>query len=457
MAAEDVPETTLDADTLATIVADLREAHRRFERDFPGDSIERQPVHVVYGGAQLFRADSARKLGAVALRALDDYAPDAATLVTAMGLSLPEDEAAALRARIADKLQRQPVEDFRIDFEDGYGHRPDAEEDAHSVSVAGEVADGFRRQTLPPFIGIRIKPLSGELHRRALRTLDLFVTALAARLLPDFLPELRVTVPKVVDAAQIAAVAAACRALERRLRLPERALRLEIMVETPQSLLQRDGRSPLRSFVAAGEGRVVGAHFGAYDYTALCGIAASAQDVRHPACDFARHLMQVALAQSGVHLSDSVTTTMPVPIHRAGNAPLTSDQQRDNTTSVHRAWRLHCDSVRHGLAHGFYQGWDLHPAQLIPRYAAVYAFFSAEREATARRLQHFLERATHATLVGDVFDDAATAQGLVNFFVRGVNCGALTPADLAGTGLTLEELHARSFAKIVEQRRSAGR
>jgi citrate lyase beta subunit len=452
-AGRDLPATTLDARDLEAIEADLRVAHDRFERDFPGDSIERQPVHVVYGGAQLFRADTARKLGAVAAKTLDDYAPDAATFALALGLSIPEGDAADLRARVAAKLASEPVEDFRIDFEDGYGHRPDAEEDAHCISVAGEVADAFRRQALPPFIGIRIKPLSGELHRRALRTLDLFVTALAARLTPDFLPEFRVTIPKVVDPAQIAAASAACRVLERRLALPERALRLEIMIETPQSILDASGRSPLRAFVAAGDGRVIAAHFGAYDYTALCGITASWQDVRHPACDFARHVMQVSLAQSGVQLSDSVTTTLPVPVHRPTSAPLTGDQQRENTASVHRAWRLHFDNVRHSLRSGFYQGWDLHPGQLIPRYAAVYDFFSAARGAAARRLRHFVEQATHATLVGDVFDDAATAQGLVNFFVRGVNCGALTAAEVEDTGVTLDELRARSFAKIIEQRR----
>ena len=450
---EQSPPTTLDAGDLEGILADLRTAHARFARNFPGDSVERQPVHTVYGGAQLFRADAAPRIGALALKSLDQYAPDPAALAGALGLPATAPEPARLRARIVDKLTREPVEDYRVDFEDGYGHRPDAEEDAHSVSVATEVAEGARRGTLPPFIGIRIKPVSAELHRRSLRTLDLFVTALARALDGGFVPGFRVTIPKVVDPAQIAAVTACCEALERRLTLPEGTLRLEIMIETPQSILDAEGKSPLRAFVDAGKGRVAGAHFGAYDYTALCGITASWQHLRHPACDFARHMMQVSLAQSGVHLSDSVTTTLPVAVHRQGAEPLTGDQQRENVAAVHRAWRLHFDNVRHSLSHGFYQGWDLHPAQLVPRYAAVYDFFSAAREAAAGRLRHFIAQATHATVVGDVFDDAATAQGLVNFFVRGVNSGALTPAEAEETGLTLDELRARSFAKIIEQRR----
>ena len=448
-----LPATTLNAGDIEGILVDLRTAHARFARDFAGDSVERQPIHTVYGGAQLFRADSARKIGTLALKSLEQNASDPKTLAAALGIAETGTDSDRLRTRIVDKLTREPVEDYRIDFEDGYGHRPDAEEDGHCVSVAREVADGFRRGALPPFIGIRIKPVSAELHRRSLRTLDLFVTALTRALDGGFVEGFRVTIPKVVDRAQIAAVAGCCEALERRLGLPGRTLRLEIMIETPQSIIDAEGRSPLRGFVEAGNGRVAGAHFGAYDYTALCGITASWQHLRHPACDFARHMMQVALAQSGVHLSDSVTTTLPVPVHRQDETSLTSDQTRENVAAVHQAWRLHFDNVRHSLVHGFYQGWDLHPAQLVPRYAAVYDFFSAARGAAAARLRHFVARATHATLVGDVFDDAATAQGLVNFFVRGVNSAALTPAEAEETGLTLDELRGRSFARIIEQRR----
>jgi len=60
--------------------------------------------------------------------------------------------------RVLEKLKREPVEDFRIDFEDGYGNRPDAEEDGHAESAALEVARGMQEGSLPPFIGIRIKP-----------------------------------------------------------------------------------------------------------------------------------------------------------------------------------------------------------------------------------------------------------------------------------------------------------
>src|SRR6185295_3524180 len=368
-------------------------------------------------------------------------------------LGLDEKSAALIYARVLEKLRRDPVEDYRLAFEDGYGPRPDAEEDGHARSAAEQVAAGLAAGTLPPFIGIRIKPMSKELHARSLRTLDLFVSSLvraAKRLPPNFV----VTIPKLMSPAHVTAVARACDVLERRLKLPKKALRLELMIETPQSILAPDGTSVLRALVAAGDGRVTGAHFGTYDYTALCGITASWQQMGHPACDFARHMMQVALAQSGVRLSDSATNIMPVPPHRpAAGGQLTEAERRENRDAVHRAWKRHFDDVTHSLVNGFYQGWDLHPAQLPTRFAAVYAFFLAARPAATVRLSNFVEKAAQATLVGDVFDDAATGQGLLNFFVRGLTSGALTSDEALETGLTLAELQGRSFLKILEARK----
>jgi hypothetical protein len=253
---------------------------------------------------------------------------------------------------------------------------------------------------------------------------------------------------------QVAAVARASAALERRLRLPAGVLRLELMVETPQSILAPDGRSALRSLVAAGGGRVTGAHFGTYDYTALCGITAAWQHMRHQACDFAKHMMQVALAQTGVMLSDGATSVMPVAPHRAApGRPLTNAERAANRAAIHRAWKVHFDDTGHSLVNGFYQGWDLHPAQLPTRYAAVYAFFLAARAAATARLRNFVDKAAQATLIGDVFDDAATGQGLLNFFARGLSSGALTLDEALETGLTAEELHGRSFLRILERRR----
>jgi citrate lyase beta subunit len=422
---------------LRSIAATLKRANAVVARTYPGETGERQPVHTVYGGAHLFTAGLAPKLGAIAIRALDEHAPTPQALADALGFSAQGNLAfaATIRERVAAKLRREPVEDFRIDFEDGYGNRPDKEEDDHAEAAALEVARGLDAGTLPPFIGIRIKPLSAELHARSLRTLDVFLTSLVRTTRRRLPPNFVITVPKLMTPAHVAAVATACRVLERRLRLEAGTLTLELMIETPQSILAPDGSSALRALVAAGAGRVRGAHFGTYDYTALCGITASWQHMRHQVCDFARHMMQVSLAQSGLWLSDGATNVLPVP------------------PDVHRAWKLHFDDVQHSLVNGYYQGWDLHPAQLPTRYAAVYAFFLSALPAATARLRNFIEKAAQATLVGDVFDDAATGQGLLNFFVRGLNSGALTLQEAAATGLTPEELQGRSFLNILEARK----
>ena len=446
---------SLDPRSLKPVLAGLHRTNLAAGRAYPGESGDRQPVHTVYGGAHLFKADSAARIGAVALSVLGEYAPDAPTFAAALGLPPdPAGLAETIRRRVVDKLTREPVEDLRIDFEDGYGIRPDAEEDGHARSVAEEVAAGLAAGTLPPFIGIRIKPMSKELHARSLRTLDLFVTTLlraAGRRLP---PHFAVTIPKLMGPGHVSAVARACTVLERALKLRRGTIALELMIETPQSILAADGSSSLRALVAAGGGRVRGAHFGTYDYTALCGITASWQHMRHEACDFAKHMMQVGLAQSGVWLSDGATNVMPIAPHRAApGRPLTADERRENRDVVHRAWKVHFDDAHHSLVNGFYQGWDLHPAQLPTRYAALYAFFLSARPAATVRLRNFVEKAAQATLVGDVFDDAATGQGLLNFFVRGLNSGALTLEEARETGLSQEELQGRSFLAILEARR----
>ena len=332
--------------------------------------------------------------------------------------------------RVQEKLKREAVEDFRIDFEDGYGNRPDDEEDRHAEIAAREVATGMRHGTLPPFIGIRIKPFSQELTRRAVRTLDIFVSTLVAeggKLPPWFV----VTLPKIQVVEQVTALADLFDVLEPKLRLVAGALKFEFMIETTQSI------PILAPMLDAARGRVVAAHFGTYDYTASCNITAAEQRMDHPACDFARHNMQVAYSGTGLWLSDGATNVMPV----------------GDRATVHRAWRLHVDHIRHSLVNGFYQGWDLNPAQLPTRYAAVYAFFLETLGAATERLRNFIQKAGQATLVGDVFDDAATGQGLLNYFLRALNCGAITENEALATGLTVEELRSRSFVKILRGRR----
>ena len=420
-----------------------------FAQRYPGESGLRQPVHTVYGGAHLFKSDTAIRLGGVAQRALNDYAMNAATFAEILGL--PTMLADTIYARVQEKLGREAVEDFRIDFEDGYGTRPDDEEDGHAVSAADEVAKGHAAGTLPPFIGIRIKTFSEELHARSIRTLDLFLTRLVSATGGVLPGNFVVTLPKIVTPDQVGALADIFDELEPKLGLPTGSLKMEMMIETTQSIIDANGEIGMPRLLAAARGRCTAAHFGTYDYTASCSITAAYQDMLHPACDFARNMMQVSFGGTGVWLSDGATNIMPVAPHRGED--LTDSQVEENRSVVYRAWKLHYEHCRHSLENAFYQGWDLHPAQFPTRYAAVYTFFLEGLAAASERLSNFVEKAAQATLVGDVFDDAATGQGLLNYFLRAINCGAVTEEEaLTLTGLTLDELRSGSFVKILKNR-----
>jgi citrate lyase beta subunit len=449
--------SALNAENTRALLERLAEANRQVAAAYPGESIDRQPVHTVYGGAHLFSADIAAKLGSAALRTFQEYAPDAATFARAIGLPQRDGLQAAVYGRVLDKLRTEPVEDYRIDFEDGYGNRTDAEEDGHAGAAATAMADGLAAHSLAPFVGIRIKPLTDELRGRSLRTLDRFLTTLLERTRGVLPPHFVVTLPKITAPEQVSVLVDAFELIERGTGLLPGALELELMVETTQSIFGQHGEVALPHLVAAARGRCRGAHFGTYDYTASCNITAAHQLPHHPACDFARHVMQVSLAGTGVTLSDGATTVMPVGPHRAapGGPALTRAQVDENTRAVHHAWKTHYEDVRSSLRHAYYQGWDLNPGQLPTRYAAVFAFFLEARPEAAARLKAFVDKAAQATLLGNIFDDAATGQGLLNFFLRGINCGALSEEEALATGLTLAELRGRSFVKILNARRAS--
>lgn len=458
----------------------LRGANLAFTHIYKGDSHSRQPVHSVYGGAHLFKAESLAKMGSIALNSLQTYAPNFVVLANILGFegheqlpqqenkineltqkmdSLSEDErkkdtawlAYTVYNKIIEKLKTEPVEDFRIDFEDGFGNRSDEEEDATAITAAIEVAKAMQQNTLPPFIGIRIKPLEEALKERSIRTLDIFLSTLlknTSGVLPN---NFVVTLPKVTIPEQVSALKDIFEILELHLHLKPGQLKMEIMVEVTQSIMNADGKNPLRSLVKAAEGRCVGAHFGTYDYTASNNIIARYQTMDHPVCDFAHHMMKVALGGTGVFLSDGATNIMPIGPHKGNN--LNAGQIKENAEVVHRAWKLQYGHIRNSLWNGLYQGWDLHPSQFPIRYAAVFSFFLEGYLPTSLRLKNFMERAAQATLLGDVFDDAATGQGLLNYFIRAINCGAIGKNEVAESGLTMDEIHTRSFYKILEGRK----
>ena len=470
---------TIPANKREQIFSKLKAANTAFQEIYPGDKPDRQAVHTLYGGANLFNAEATAKMGARALEIFNNYAPDfvsfgkifhldgsdqfdatqgfVAVKEAYEALSLAEKKKHPARLsyevyhKVIAKLQTEAIEDFRIDFEDGYGNRSNEEEDATAIEAATEVAKGMVLKSLPPFIGIRIKPFTEEMKERGLRTLDLFVSTLvkaSGGKLPD---NFIVMLPKVTIPEQVTTLVDFFEILEEELGLPSCILKMEMMVETTQAVMAIDGTNPLYKFVKASKGRCIAMHFGTYDYTASCSITAKYQEMDHPVCDFAHHMTKVALAHTGIWLSDGATNTMPIGPHRGDN--LTDEQQKENRDTVHRAWKKGYDHIRHSLWNGFYQGWDLNPAQFPMRYAAVFAFFLESYDDAVERLKTFVHKAARATLIGDVFDDAATGQGLLNYFLRALNSGAISEEEVLATGLTMEEIRGRSFKKILENRK----
>jgi citrate lyase beta subunit len=357
---------------------------------YPGESSARQPVHTCYVPADAVVPGLVATWGATALAALDQHGlPDLGLDGALVEQVLP---------RVRAKLAAEPVEDLRVDAEDGYRGGPEVEDGDVTAAAAVLAAE----PTLPAFLGIRAKSLEGPTRRRGVRSLDLFLTGLAAAGLERAV----VTLPKVTAVDQVSAFLPVLDALERASGL---ALDLELQVETPQAVLGADGTATLARMLHAGAGRVTGLHYGTYDYSASLGIAAAHQASDHPAADAAKQAMQVAVAGTGARAVDGSTNVLPV----------------GTTAEVHAAWQVHAGLVRRALERGFYQGWDLHPAQLVTRYVATYAFFRAALPAAGARLAGYVSR-----VEGGVLDEPATARALATVVLRGLDCGALDVAEV---------------------------
>jgi citrate lyase beta subunit len=352
----------------------------------------RQPVHTCYVPADRLTADTPRGWGEQALAALDQHADL---------LDVPPD----ILDRVRAKLAREPIEDLRIDFEDGYGLRDDPTEDAHAHRAATILAGWHQSGTAPPWVGIRFKSFDTiPLLERGIRTLDVFLTTLGS--VPS---GLQLTFPKVTAPEQVSGLCDLLEPLEDRLGFHPGSLRFELQIETTESIFNQKGQLVVPRLIAAGRGRVSGLHFGTYDYTAACGLDAAQQHLDHSVCDFARHVMQVSAANAGIRLSDGSTNVLPVG------------------DGIDHGWRTHYRLVRRSLEHGFPQGWDLHPAQLVTRYAAVFAYYREIAGESARRLGDYLSHRS-----ASIADEPATARALALTLRRAVDCGAMAEPEVTG-------------------------
>ncbi|RLL69944.1 aldolase/citrate lyase family protein [Streptomyces sp. Z26] len=419
MPANEPVATTFTASVRESVAASLADVDADLARRYPGAPGTRQPVHTVYVPADAAAGDTALSWGEDALALLDEHAPDAAAFAAVLGL--PDGLAGPVYERVRAKLATEPVEDLRIDFEDGYGPRPDAEEDAAAVRAAELVAAALAPDALrpaPAWAGIRTKCLEAPVRDRGIRTLDVFLTALTARGgIPDGLV---LTLPKVSYPEQVRVMVRLCAEFERAHGLPDGRLRFELQIETTQAVLGADGRATVARMIDAADGRVTSLHYGTFDYSAACGVDAAHQSLDHPAADHAKAVMQTAAAGTGVRLSDGSTNVIPT----------------GPTERVHDAWRLHHRLVRRSLARAYHQGWDMHPGHLPTRYAAVYAYYREGLDEAGARLAAYV-----ASVGGDVMDEPATARALSGYLLRGLDCGALDTGEVARrTGLTRADL-----------------
>ncbi|QXQ10294.1 aldolase [Paeniglutamicibacter sp. Y32M11] len=413
----------LSAAALEQVERQLATTDELLAKSYPGDSGARQPIHTVYVPADRFTPELPAAWGEAALEAAGGVAGLAA-LAQTLGLAGPEE----LAVLVAAKLEREPIEDLRLDFEDGYGDRGDAAEDAAAIAAAGQVTKAVATGLAPPFIGIRFKCFEAPTRSRGLRTLDLFIaTLLGAGELPDGLV---LTLPKVTTVDQVKAMVFVCEQLEAAHSLPAGRLRFEVQMETPQLILSHEGTVPAATLLHVGEGRISSLHYGTYDYSASLGIAAAYQSMEHPAADHAKNVMQVAVAGTGVHLSDGSTNILPL----------------GEPEQIQAAWALHARLVRRHLERGIYQGWDLHQNQLPTRYLATYAFYREGFAAAAARLRNYVHR-----FESSIMDEPATAKALANFIRRGLICGALTAEEITSTAeISLSTLESIALARATQ-------
>ena len=397
----------LGAREIDRLLAGVEAADDTYHRAWPEPPHTRQPVQVLYVPADRVRASTANDHGAEALRLLHAHAPDVGSFADATGIAdvFLADE---VRARVVTRLVTGPVDDLRVDFEDGYLGRSSDDEARDAVAAARAVARAVEVGEAPPFVGLRVKSFTDGLARRSVATLDRFVGTLLDRLghLPDGFV---VTFPKIVAVDHVRAFVEVLGSLEAAHGLPEGRLRFEVQIETTPSVLGPDGTIALRAIRDAGAGRIVAAHLGVYDYTAGLGLPPGEQRLEHPACDFVRHLLLVTFAGTEVRLSDGSSNAVPA---------------RDTAAELHRVWSTHAATVRHSLAHGYVQGWDLHPSQLVSRYATVYADLLRGFGDVLDRLHRWYSPSVAAT--GTVMDEPATIRRLEAHVQRAVDSGAAT-------------------------------
>lgn len=391
-----MPPSLLQLGAAAEIERLVDSAERYLSANYPGDRSGPQPVHTVYTSADNAAPDVVSGWSEAAVRILDANRDVLAEL--------------ADRAVVDDtraRLVEAPITDLRFDFEDGY-RGDDADGDARRAGTA--------LTNLGVKGGIRIPGLTAADWRRSVRILE--------QVLGEFgtVPAGFVfTIPKFRALQQVEAAVRLCQALEQAHGLPDRSLRYELQIESPQAVIAADGTATVASALQVSEGRCEALHYGTYDYSAACGISAQYQSLDHPVADHAKAVMLAAAAQTGTWVADGSTQVVP----------------RGDAGQVAAALRLHFGLVTRSLRRGYYQGWDMHPGHLVTRWMANFTFYRSALAEAAPRLAAYLGRT-------DDFDEPASAEALARAVLRGFDCGAFTEDSAAvGPRSVLADLVAR--------------
>lgn len=389
----DSPVTALTSDAVDRLESLFVPIDEDLAHHYPGDRIGGQPSHTVYVSAADASANVPAEWGTAASTILDAHPEAFAELDTANVLPV-----------VRERLSTAPIQDLRIDFEDGYGWRSDVVEDRHATAAGAALAALAKDSDGPTWLGIRSKGLAAHERRRGIRTLELVLDGAGG--VPDGFV---FTVPKLRAVGQVDAVVALCEEVERAHGLPDRALRFELQIESPQAVIGADGTATLARAITRADGRCTSLHYGTYDYSAACGITSAQQSLAHPVADHAKNVMLVAAAQTGVWVCDGSTQVVPT----------------GSPEQVAASARRHFELVTRSLERGFYQGWDMHPGHLVTRWLATFGFFRHAMPVAAARLGGYLDRQG-----GEVMDEPATAQALAGVLVRGLDAGAFGLADV---------------------------
>ncbi|MBC9936529.1 MULTISPECIES: aldolase [unclassified Leucobacter] len=368
-------------------------AERRAER------LPRISPHVAYVPADQFHSRISHEWAATAHAAVQ-RAGGYERLGEALGSC--ERARAGVAARVEAKMLAGGIEDLRVDFEDGYGTRLDETEDLHAQQAGAEAAklEDYQHQ-----VGLRIKSMEPDTRARGIRTLTLFLRSLTSEVVPR--GPVLITLPKVTSMNQADAFCEFVEVLEGDLGLPARALLVEIQVEAPRIISQLLTEGAFNSSQSVRSGRISGLHFGTYDYGAALKIDPFHQRLDHPSADFAKLVMQLAVSETDVRLSDGSSNRIPVPADNFG------------------AWTEHASLVQRSLRRGITQGWDIHPLQLPSRYFAVYDYYRSGLQEAIARINDYLAVQSLAVL-----DEPASARALAAFLLAGVQLGAVDAEEI---------------------------